>query len=297
MSRTVYVNGHYVPEEEATVSIFDRGFLFADGIYEVTAVIGDRLIDFEGHMARLRRSLRELDIHLTAGDNELRDIHRELISRNALTEGLVYLQVTRGVAERDFAYPAADTPASLVLFTQTKNIIDSPLAEKGLRIATLPDIRWGRRDIKTVQLLYPSMAKMEAKKRGADDAWLVEAGLVTEGTSSNAWIVDHENTLVTRELSRALLHGITRGAIAELALAHGMKVEERGFTVKEAQNACEAFVTSSTSLVHPVIAIDERPVGDGLPGAFARELRRFYIERALGPDTEKALGAGDNAGT
>lgn len=281
MSRTVYVNGRYVPEDEATVSIFDRGFLFADGIYEVTAVLNGRLIDFEGHMARLRRSLRELDIHLETGDNALRDIHRELMSRNALTEGLVYMQVTRGVAERDFAYPAADTPAGLVLFTQAKSIIESPQAERGLRVVSLPDVRWGRRDIKTVQLLYPSMARMEAKKRGADDAWLVDAGLVTESTSSNAWIVDHENTLVTRELSRALLHGVTRAAIMSLARSHGMAVEERGFTVREAQNAREAFVTSSTSLVHPVVAIDERPIGDGCPGPFARELRRLYVEKSL----------------
>ncbi|WP_456269367.1 D-amino-acid transaminase [Kushneria sp. AK178] len=281
MSRTVYVNGHYVPESEASVSVFDRGFLFADGIYEVTAVLDGRLVDFEGHVARLHRSLNELNMHLSLNDNALRDIHRQLIDKNALQEGLVYLQVTRGVAERDFTYPEAQTPATVVAFTQNKAIIDSPLAERGLKVISLPDMRWERRDIKTVQLLYPSMAKMEAKKRGADDAWLVESGLVTEASSSNAWIVDHDNTLITRELSRSLLHGITRRTIMQLARQHDMKIEERGFTVKEAQNAREAFVTSATSLVYPVVSIDQRPVGEGEPGEIARALRRHYIEASL----------------
>ena len=281
MSRTVYVNGRYVPESEASVSVFDRGFLFADGIYEVTAVLNGRMVDFEGHVARLHRSLNELNMHLSLNDNALRDIHRQLIDKNDLQEGLVYLQITRGVADRDFAYPDAQTPATLVAFTQEKPIIDSPLAERGLKVISLPDMRWGRRDIKTVQLLYPSMAKMEAKKRGADDAWLVESGLVTEGSSSNAWIVDHDNTLITRELSRSLLHGITRRTIMQLARQHDMKVEERGFTIKEAQNAREAFVTSATSLVYPVVSIDQRPVSEGQPGNIARALRRLYIEASL----------------
>ncbi|MFC0337931.1 D-alanine transaminase [Kushneria avicenniae] len=281
MSRTVYVNGRYVPESEASVSVFDRGFLFADGLYEVTAVLNGRLVDFEGHVARLHRSLNELNMSLSLNDNALRDIHRQLIEKNELQEGLVYLQVTRGVADRDFVYPEAHTPVTVVAFTQQKAIIDSPLAEQGLRVISLPDMRWGRRDIKTVQLLYPSMAKMEAKKRGADDAWLVESGLVTEGSSSNAWIVDHDNTLITRELSRSLLHGITRRTLMALAREHDMKVEERGFTVKEAQNAREAFVTSATSLVYPVISIDQRPVGNGQPGEIARSLRRLYIEASL----------------
>lgn len=281
MSRTVYVNGRYVPESEASVSVFDRGFLFADGIYEVTAVLKGRLVDFEGHAARLHRSLNELNMHLSLNDNALRDIHRQLIDKNALQEGLVYLQVTRGAADRDFIYPEAQTPATVVAFTQQKAIIDSPLAERGLKVISLPDMRWGRRDIKTVQLLYPSMAKMEAKKRGADDAWLVDSGLVTEGSSSNAWIVDHDNTLITRELSRSLLHGITRRTVMQLAKAHDMKVEERGFTVKEAQNAREAFMTSATSLVYPVVSIDQRPVGEGQPGEITRALRRLYIEASL----------------
>ncbi|WP_438764501.1 D-amino-acid transaminase [Kushneria sp. TE3] len=281
MSRTVYVNGRYVPESEASVSVFDRGFLFADGIYEVTAVLNGRLVDFEGHVARLHRSLNELNMHLALNDNALRDIHRQLIDKNALEEGLVYLQVTRGVADRDFAYPEASTPVTLVAFTQQKAIIDSPLAERGLNVISLPDMRWGRRDIKTVQLLYPSMAKMEAKKRGADDAWLVESGLVTEASSSNAWIVDHDNTLITRELSRSLLHGITRRAIMQLARQNDMKVEERGFTIKEAQNAREAFVTSATSLLYPVVSIDQRVVGEGRPGAVAGALRRLYVDASL----------------
>ena len=188
MSRTVYVNGEYLPEGEARVSIFDRGFLMADGVYEVVSVLDGRLIDFDGHMARLERSLGELDMPAPATPEALLEIHRELVARNGVEEGLVYLQITRGPAERDFVYPEAPQP-TLVLFTQSKALIDSPVAQRGIRVISVPDRRWGRRDIKTVQLLYPSMAKMEAKAAGADDAWMVEDGLVTEGTSNNAHIV------------------------------------------------------------------------------------------------------------
>ncbi len=188
MSRTVYVNGAYVPEEEAKVSVFDRGFLFADGVYEVTSVLGGKLIDFDGHADRLARSLTELDMAAPVSREELLAIHRELVEKNGIDEGMVYLQVTRGAADRDFVFPEGAAP-TLVVFTQAKQLADNPVAERGLSVITIPDQRWARRDIKTVQLLYPSMGKMMAKAAGADDAWMVEDGVVTEGTSNNAYIV------------------------------------------------------------------------------------------------------------
>ncbi|MDT8344498.1 MAG: aminotransferase class IV, partial [Thermohalobaculum sp.] len=216
MSRTVYVNGAYVPEEDAKISVFDRGFLMADGVYEVTSVIGAKLCDFPGHIARLHRSLDELKMPSPVADDELLAIHRELVARNGVEEGLVYLQITRGAHDRDFAWPEGLTP-SLVLFTQAKPLIRSAAAETGIRVVSVEDLRWRRRDIKTVQLLYPSLAKMEAKARGAGDAWLVEDGQVTEGTSNNAWIVTKGGTIVTRNLSHDILHGITRAAVMRLA--------------------------------------------------------------------------------
>ncbi|RMD49806.1 MAG: D-amino-acid transaminase [Alphaproteobacteria bacterium] len=280
MSRIVYVNGSYVPEEEAKVSIFDRGFLFADGVYEVTSVLDGRLVDFAGHMARLRRSLGELDMASPASDEELLAIHRELVRRNGVEEGLVYLQVTRGAADRDFAW-AADMAPTLVLFTQSKPGLAAggPAVERGIRVIQVPDLRWKRRDIKTVQLLYPAMAKMEAKKAGADDAWLVEDGYVTEGTSNNAYIVTG-GRIVTRGLSTDILHGITRAAVLRLAAEAGLEVEERPFTIDEAKGADEAFITSATTFVTPVVAIDGAPVGSGAPGPLTRRLREIYIDEA-----------------
>lgn len=190
MSRTVYVNGDYLPEADAKVSVFDRGFLMADGVYEVTSVLGGKLIDFPGHAARLRRSLKELDLTSPVSEDALLDIHRELVRRNGVVEGMVYLQITRGAADRDFVFPdPATTTPTIVLFTQAKNLIDTVAARRGIAVISIDDIRWGRRDIKTVQLLYPSMGKMMAKAAGADDAWMVEDGVVTEGTSNNAYIV------------------------------------------------------------------------------------------------------------
>ena len=275
--RTVYVNGAYLPENEATISIFDRGFLFADGVYEVTSVLEGKLIDFAGHCGRLRRSLGELNMTLERADDELLDIHRQLVTRNGLEEGLVYLQVTRGAADRDFVFPPADTPATLVLFTQAKPLIDNPLAARGQKIATVEDRRWLRCDIKTVQLLYPSMAKMEARSKGADDAWMVRDGLVTEGSSNNAYIVTADGTIVTRDLSNLILHGITRRAVLECARHLQMKVEERPFTVEEAHSALEAFSTSASGFVVPAVAIDDVPVGEGTVGPVARQLREIYI--------------------
>lgn len=276
MDRIVYVNGEYVPEEAAKISVFDRGFLFADGIYEVTAVLDGKLVDFPGHLARLHRSLAALDMAAPVGDAELEAIHRALLARNRLEQGLIYLQVTRGAADRDFAYPAAATP-SLVMFTQAREVAETAAARAGIKVITVPDIRWARRDIKTVQLLAPSMCKMMAKAAGADDAWMVEDGLVTEGTSNNAYIVTGEGVIVTRGLSEAILHGITRAAVLDYAREAQMKVEERAFTPEEALRATEAFVTSATAFVTAVVEIDGTPIGDGRPGPVARRLREIYL--------------------
>ena len=279
MSRIVYVNGRYLPEEEATVSVFDRGFLFADGVYEVTSVLGGKLLDFAGHAKRLQRSLDELEMANPVTAEELLDIHRELVERNGIEDGLVYLQITRGVADRDFAYPEAATP-TIVLFTQAKpGLADSPAARTGLKVISIPDIRWGRRDIKTVQLLYPSMGKMAAKKAGADDAWMIEDGFVTEGTSNNAYIVTG-NRIVTRHLGNEILHGITRAAVLRFAREAQMEVEERSFTLDEAKVADEAFITSASTFVMPVVEIDGVKLGDGAPGPVATRLREIYLDES-----------------
>ena len=280
MSRTVYVNGAYVPEEDAKISVFDRGFLFADGVYEVTSVLGGKLIDFEGHAKRLERSLSELDMPAPCTMDELLEIHRELVRANGIDEGLVYLQVTRGSADRDFAYPV-DAAPSLVLFTQSKpGLAANPVAEKGISVISIEDQRWGRRDIKTVQLLYPSMGKMMAKAAGADDAWMVEDGAVTEGTSNNAYIVKG-NTIVTRHLGNEILHGITRAAVLRMAQEAQMQVEERSFTLEEAAAADEAFVTSASTFVMPVVSLDGAQIGTGKPGPVAARLREIYLEESL----------------
>ncbi|MEL6217051.1 MAG: D-amino-acid transaminase [Pseudomonadota bacterium] len=279
MSRIVYVNGEYLPEEDAKISVFDRGFLMADAVYEVTSVLDGKLCDYEGHRARLHRSLAELKMASPVTDDELLEIHRELVRRNELMEGVVYLQVTRGAADRDFAFPEDATPG-LVLFTQAKTLLASPAAERGLKVAVVDDLRWGRRDIKTVQLLYPSLAKMAAKEKGCDDAWMVEDGHVTEGSSNNAYIVTEDGTIVTRQLSNAILHGITRAAVLKLAAEAQMKIEERPFTVEEAQRAKEAFITSASTFVYPVVEIDGAALGGGNPGPIAKRLREIYIEQA-----------------
>lgn len=281
MSRIVYVNGDYVPEGEAQVSIFDRGFLFADGVYEVTSVLDGKLVDFEGHARRLERSLKELDMAAPVTMDELLAIHRELLERNNLVEGAIYLQITRGAdSDRDFVFPDPEkVPSTLVLFTQAKSIADSPAAKKGISVISVDDQRWGRRDIKTVQLLYPSMGKMMALAAGKDDAWMVEDGVVTEGTSNNAYIVK-DGTIVTRQLSNAILHGITRAAVLRFAQEAQMKVEERPFTIEEAQAADEAFITSASAFVMPVVEIDGARLGEGTPGPVATRLRDIYIDES-----------------
>ncbi len=277
--RTVYVNGAYVPENEASVSIFDRAFLFADAVYEVTSVLDGKLIDFHGHIARLQRSLNELGIDYPVDKDAMLEIHRELIRKNEVHEGLVYLQISRGAAaDRDFMFPSSDVKPTVVLFTQSKSLIKSAAAERGLKVASFADERWRRCDIKTVQLLYSSMVKNQAAKKGADDAWLVLDGKVTEGSSNNAYIVDENNTIITRELSNDILHGITRKAILQCAAELDLKIEERAFTIEEAQKAKEAFITSASSFVYPVVEIDDAKIGDGTPGPIAKRLREIYIE-------------------
>ncbi|MBU2959338.1 D-amino-acid transaminase [Citreicella sp. C3M06] len=277
MSRIVYLNGQWLPEDEAKVSIFDRAFLMGDAIYEVTCVLDGALLDYAGHAARLRRSAAELGLVLPLDDDALLAAHHEIVARNDLQSGMIYLQLSRGVAERDFAFPPEGTEPTLVMFTQAKDVLVNRAAETGISVALLPDLRWGRRDIKTVQLLYPSMAKMEAKARGADDAWLVEDGFVTEASAATAHIVTAEGKLVTRALSHALLPGVTRAAILALAARHGVEIEERAFTPDEARKAREAFITSATNFVVPVVRIDGEVIGDGAPGALTRELRAQYI--------------------
>ena len=282
MPRTVYLNGEYLPETEARVSIFDRGFLMADGVYEVTSVLDGKLIDFDGHAARLERSLKALDMASPVGRDELLEIHRELVRLNGIEEGMIYLQITRGApGDRDFVFPdPAETPPTIVLFTQNKpGMADAPAARTGIRVITIDDLRWHRRDIKTVQLLYPSMGKMMARAAGADDAWLVEDGKVTEGTSNNAYIV-RDGRIITRELSHDILHGITRKAVLRFAREAQMEVEERAFSPEEAKSADEAFITSASTFVMPVVEIDGTPLGDGKPGPVATRLREIYLEES-----------------
>lgn len=282
MTRTVYLNGEYLPETEAHVSIFDRGFVMGDGVYEVTSVLQGKLLDFDGHCLRLNRSLGELGMKNPLSREAWLEIHRKLVELNGIDEGMVYLQVTRGnPGDRDFAYPPEGTPQTVVLFTQAKpGLADNPQARQGIRVISIPDLRWARRDIKTVQLLYPSMAKMEAKHRGVDDAWFTEDGFVTEGTSNNTYIVKG-GKIITRPLSQDILHGITRASLLRYAAEAQMQIEERPFTIEEAQAADEAFFTSASAFVMPVIEVDGVTLGAGRPGPVATRLRELYLEESL----------------
>jgi D-alanine transaminase len=284
MSRIAYVNGSYVPHAHAHVHIEDRGFQLADGVYEVWAVFGGRLADAEGHFARLERSLGELGIDPPMSRRALEVVIREVLRRNRVRDGIVYLQVTRGTAARDHAYPDPPPPPTVVL---TAKSIDRTAAEakaaKGIRVKTTPDNRWGRCDIKTVGLLPNAMARQAAKLEGAGEAWFVDGqGYVTEGAASNAWIVTDEGTLVTRDLKSNILRGVTRGTLMEVIATSNLKVEERAFTPREALRAREAFITGAGALVMPVTHIDGRPVGEGMPGPVATRLRADYIVRAKG---------------
>ena len=280
MSRTFYVNGEFVAEENAKISVLDRGFLFADGVYEVSTVLKGRLIDNTAHMKRLARSLSELAMAAPCPDDEILAAQLKLIEMNELDEGLLYLQVTRGVADRDFAYPA-NAKSSLVMFTQAKNLLNSPMADQGMHIISIPDQRWKRRDIKTVGLLAPCIGKQAAVDAGVHDAWMIEDGLVTEGTSNNAYIVTNDKKIQTRHLGHEILSGITRQAVLKFAAKAGYTVVEEPFTIEEAREASEAFITSASTFVMPVVNIDGVALGDGKPGPVSQELRKIYIETAL----------------
>ncbi|GLR54571.1 D-amino-acid transaminase [Shinella yambaruensis] len=279
MGRIVYVHGQFVPEEEARIGLFDRGFLFGDAVYEVTAVIAGRMIDNDLHLARLERSLKELGIPLALARPDIVAVQTELIARNALQDGTVYLQVSRGEADRDFFYPATLAPR-LVGFTQAKTLTGTKAQQNGIAVDLAADPRWQRRDIKTAMLLGQVMAKQAARARGFDDVWLVEDGLVTEGASSTAHVITADGSILTRAASQATLPGCTQRALARLCAAEGLHIEERAFTPAEAQDAAEAFQTSASSLVTPVVRIGDRVIGDGRPGPRTRALQALYLEAA-----------------
>jgi D-alanine transaminase len=275
-----YVNGAYVPLSEAKVSILDRGFLFADGIYEVSAVLDGKLVDNASHLARLERSVGQIALALPESLERIVEIQRELIARNQLVNGLVYLEITRGAdSGRDFAFPKGVKP-TLVMFTSVKDIINAPAAKNGIGVITVPDIRWARRDIKSVALLAQVLAKQAAAEAGAGEAWMVEDGEVTEGGSSSAFILTQDDVLVTRQNSTTILPGCTRKAVVKLAEERQLRVEERPFTVAEALAAKEAFVTSASLFVQPVVSIDGKTVAGGKVGPMAARLREIYIEFA-----------------
>jgi D-alanine transaminase len=280
--RIIFLNCNYLPEAEAMISPFDRGFLFADAVYEVVSVMRGKLVDFAGHIARLERSLGALGIKGAPDAGTWLNFCRELVTRNDLDEGMIYWQVTRGnPGDRSFFFPPETTPPTVFAFTQSLALADNPAALTGIKVATLPDLRWGRADIKTTQLLYASMMKMEAKARGCDDAWLLRDGFITEGTSQNAHIVTDKGVLVTHQLDRKILHGITRKAMLDLTGGLVSAIEERPFTVAEAQGAAEAFVSAATALILPVVEIDGVRVGAGAPGPVTMQLRQAYIDWAI----------------
>ncbi|HEY5378716.1 MAG TPA: D-amino-acid transaminase [Pseudolabrys sp.] len=282
MSRIAYVNGRYVPRAEAKVSIEDRGYQFADGVYEVCEVRAGYLVDERRHMARLDRSLTELRIARPMSPEALAIVLRETIRRNRVRDGIVYLQITRGVARRDFPFPSADTRPSVVVTARSNDLARlEQSAADGIAVVTVPDIRWQRVDIKSVSLLPNVLAKQTAREQGAREAWLVDAqGRVTEGASSNAWIVSRDGKLITHPLGGDILPGITRSVVVDVLKAQGLVFEERAFSVEEAYLAREAFVTSASQIVLPVVSIDGKPVGNGAPGLIATALRRDYHRHA-----------------
>jgi D-alanine transaminase len=275
-----YVNGSFVPLSEAKVSILDRGFLFADGIYEVSAVLDGKLVDNDSHLARLERSVGEISLKLPESRERIIEIQKELIQRNKLANGLVYLEVTRGAdAGRDFAFPKGVKP-TLILFTSVKDIVNAESARTGIGVITVPDIRWTRRDIKSVALLAQVLAKQAAAEAGAGEAWMIEDGKVTEGGSSSAFILTQDDVIVTRQNGSEILPGCTRKAVVKLAEERQLRVEERPFSIDEALKAKEAFITSASSFVQAVVSIDGKTVADGKPGPMARRLREIYVDFA-----------------
>ena len=281
MSRIVYLNGKYYKESEAKISIFDRGLLFADSVYEVTAVIDNKLIDFPAHIERLENSLNELEIKNIFSYDLLLKMHKDLVNKNKFSnkEGLIYMQVSRGTIERDFLIKDKDVTPNIFAFTQEKNLTDVDYKTNGLEIITRNDLRWQRKDIKTTQLLFATLIKTEAHKLGADDAWLIDSdGFVNEGTSNNAYIIDKNNNIITRNLSNKLLPGITRKTIIEVAKKLKLSIEERPFTVKEALESNEAFISSASTLIAPVTKIDKNNIGQGQMGPITEILRETYIK-------------------
>ena len=282
MSRVAYVNGAYVPHGQAVVHVEDRGFQFADGVYEVWSVFNGRLADFDGHMTRLARSLTELRIALPMTRDALTRVLKETVRRNRVRNGIVYLQVTRGTARRDHPFPPEGTPPSVIVTARSLSAARAEAqADKGVAVITQPDIRWGRCDIKTVGLLPNILAKQAARDRGAYEAWFVdEMGLVTEGSSTNAWIIDEHGKLRTRDTQANILRGITRAAILDLVASEKIELDERPFSVDEAKRAREAFFTAAGAFVMPAISIDGATIGDGTPGPVTRKLRALYLEQA-----------------
>ena len=282
MSRVAYVNGAYRPHGEASIHVEDRGFQFADGVYEVWSVFDGRMADFDGHMTRLHRSLNELRIDIPMSVESLTRVLKETIRRNRVKNGIVYLQVTRGTARRDHPFPSPDTPPSVIVTSRSVSATRSEAqAAKGVAVVTQPDIRWGRCDIKTVGLLANVLAKQAARERGAYEAWMVdEMGLVTEGSSTNAWIVDKHGRLRTRDTQANILKGITRTAIMDLIASEDIELDERPFSVDDAKEAREAFFTAAGAFVMPTISIDGVKIGDGKPGPITTKLRTLYLDRA-----------------
>jgi D-alanine transaminase len=290
MAGLAYLDGVFLAADEARISPFDRGFLFADSVYEVTAVYAGQPIDMGRHLDRLERSLKELGYARLPDRKELEAMHRRLIAENRIAEGYVYLQVSRGAyGGRDFVAPDPDkTRLTVFAFAEAKSVIDQPAARNGVRVVSVADIRWARRDIKSTGLLAQTLAKTEARARGADDAWLVGPdGQVTEAASANAWIVTKEGEIVTRALSNAILAGVTRHAIFDALAQQGRRIAERSFTLAEAADAAEAFNTSATALVAPVVQLDGKPIGSGRPGPVTRTIQRLYYQ-GIGADVAKA---------
>jgi D-alanine transaminase len=282
MSRIAYVNGRYLPRRQAKVDIEDRGYQFSDGVYEVCEVRAGHLIDERRHLARLGRSLSELQIASPMPQSALNVVLHEVVRRNRVRDGLVYVQVSRGVARRDHAFPAGNVAPSVVVTARSINAeANEKIAADGIAVITMPDNRWERVDIKSISLLPNVLAKQAARSQGAREAWLVDkSGRITEGSSSNAWIINRDGKLITRHLDHGILPGITRAVLIESLKSHGLELEERAFTVEEAYAAREAFVTSATQQVMPVVRIDGRPIGNGAPGLIATALRRDYHKHA-----------------